>query len=233
MAEKVSSGDLVRFEYTGRAAGKAFDTTDAAAAKQAGIFDENAKYGPILVAAGKEQVLKGLDEALVGAELGVEKKITLPPEKAFGPKNPELLRLISLGEFRKRGIDPKPGMVLDLDGTRAFVQSVSSGRVKVDLNHELAGQTVEYSFKVIERIAGSKEKLTALLKELLPGVSAPVLDMAAGKATISVPASAAKDSDYVIAKIRFIQQALLLVPEVKSVVFTEEYARASQATQAK
>jgi hypothetical protein len=108
---------------------------------------------------------------------------------------------------------------------------VSSGRVKVDLNHELAGQTVEYSFKVIERITGSKEKLAALLKELLPGVSAPVLDMAVGKATISVPASAAKDSDYVIAKIRFIQQALLLVPEVKSVVFTEEYARASQASQ--
>jgi len=229
LAEKVSSGDLVRFEYTGRAAGKVFDTTDAAVAKQAGIFNKEGKYGPILVAAGKEQVVKGLDEALVGAELGVEKKVTLPPEKAFGQKNPELLRLISLGAFRKHGIDPKPGMVVELDGNKALVQSVSSGRVKVDSNNELAGQTVEYSFKVIDRITGAKEKLAALLKELLPRVSAPVFDPATGKATVSVPASAAKDSGYVVAKIRFIQQALSLIPDVKSVVFTEEYAIASQA----
>lgn len=228
MAEKVNAGDLIRFDYTGKAGGKVFDTTDANAAKQAGVFNENAKYGPVLVAAGKEQVLKGLDEALVGADVGFEKKVVLPPEKAFGQRNPELVRLISVGEFRKRGIDPAPGMVLDLDGTRAFVQSVSGGRVKVDLNHELAGQTVEYSFKVIERISGAKEKIAALLKELLPGVPAPALDAASGKATVSVPASASKDSDYVIAKIRFIQQALALVPEVKSVVFTEEYAKPPQ-----
>jgi len=230
-AEKVSAGDFIRLEYTGRSGGKVFDTTDRELAKQAGVFDENAKYGPILVAAGREQVLKGLDEALVGAEVSAERRVSLPPEKAFGHRNPELVRLISLGEFRKRGIDPAPGMVLDLDGTRAFVQSVSGGRVRVDLNHELADKAVEYSFKVVERITAAKEKLAALSKELLPGIPAPALD-AAGKAALSVPASTAKDSDYVVAKIRFVQQALMLVPEVKMVTVTEDYEKPAQAKEA-
>ncbi|MCX6767967.1 MAG: peptidylprolyl isomerase [Candidatus Micrarchaeota archaeon] len=223
LAEKVSSGDLVRLEYTGRVGEKAFDTTDADAAKQAGIFNEKSKYGPVLVAAGKEQVIKGLDEALVGSEVGVEKKITVPSDKGFGERRPELVRLISLGEFRKRGVDPVPGMVLDLDDARAIVQSVSGGRVKVDLNHELAGKTLEYSFKVVERVTEAKDKVAALAKELLPALPAPVFSE--GKATIVAPAEAAKDSDYIVSKIRFVQQALALVPEVKAVVVVEEYSK--------
>jgi len=226
LAEKVSAGDFVRFEYTGRAGERVFDTTSAETAKKAGIFDEKNAYSPVLVAAGREQVLKGLDEAIVGSEVGVEKKASIPPEKGFGQRRPELVRLISLGEFRKRGIDPVPGMVLDLDGARASVQSVSGGRVKVDLNHELAGQQLEYSFKIIEIITGAKEKTTALARELLPKLPAPAF--ADGKITLVVPAEAAKDSDFIVSKMRFVQQALLLVPEVKTVVVVEEYSKPAE-----
>ncbi len=221
----------MRLEYTGRVGERVFDTTSAEEAKRTGVFDEKAKYGPVLVAAGREQVLKGLDEALVGAEVGVEKKIVVPPEKAFGERKPELVRLISLGEFRKRGIDPVPGMVLDLDGARAIVQSVSGGRVRIDLNHELAGKTLEYTFRVVGRITGAKEKVEALGKELLPKLPSPVFD--GGKVSVVVPAEAAKDSDYVVSKIRFVQQALALVPEVESVVVVEEYAKPSAPQPAK
>jgi len=162
MATNVSKNDLIELEYSAKSEGRLFDTTSAAAAKDAGIFNEKAAYGPVLVAVGKGQVIPGLDDALLASEEGKAQSVQLPPEKAFGMRNPDLVRLVPLAAFREQKINPFPGLVLEMDGRPAKVQSVDGGRVRVDFNSDLAGKPVEYDFTVKTVYGSAEEKAKAL-----------------------------------------------------------------------
>ena len=85
----------------------------------------------------------------MGMSVGEEKKAELEPKDAFGERNPELARVMHLSDFRKRDMDPYPGMQVDIDGTVATVKSINSGRVLVDANHPLAGERMIYEVKLI------------------------------------------------------------------------------------
>ncbi len=210
-AAVVSEGDFVELEFTGKVDGKAFESTPA--------------EKPVLVAAGKAQVLKGLDEALIGSRAGEKKSVKIPTANAFGERNAELVRLVSMQKFAEQGIKPQPGLVLEIDGARCRVQSVSGGRVRVDFNHDLAGFDVEYDFEVKSVFRGANEKIAALEKDLLAAFEAKaVFDAGAATARVTVPAKAKKDAEFIMRKLRFIAQALQFVPECKRVVFEEEYA---------
>ncbi|MFH0973255.1 MAG: peptidylprolyl isomerase [Candidatus Micrarchaeota archaeon] len=206
----VETGDFVSLEFTGKTGGNPFESSGAK---------------PVLIAAGKAQVVRGLDEALVGARVGEKRSIAIPKEKAFGDRNPELVRLVPLQKFKEQGISPAPGLVIDIDGARARVQSVGGGRVRVDFNHDLAGIDVEYDFEVKRVFRSPKDKLDALTDDLLAQFEAKTVLDAAGVARVSVPAKARKDSEFIMRKLRFISNVLqFAAPEVKKVVFEEEYA---------
>ena len=73
----VTEGSFVRLSYTGKIGDRVFDTTDETVAKEAGIHNPQAVYGPILVRVGNRHVVIGLDDALVGKEAGEEGSIVL------------------------------------------------------------------------------------------------------------------------------------------------------------
>ena len=222
----MKEGDFAKIEYTGRAAGRVFDTTDAEKAKKADIFNPRAKYGAVLVPVGKGVAVKGLDEALLAAKKGDSDTVKLPPEKAFGPRNGQLVKLLPMTSFRQQKVEPKPGMVLDFDGKAGRVQSVSGGRVMVDFNHELAGQEVEYEFKVVDVLEKPEDKVPALAEDLMSGVKA---SFSAGTVTANAGEALKKDTEFIMNKMRFVSQLFAYVPEVKRVAFTEEYAKEGKA----
>jgi len=168
----LQKGDFVEIEYTGKIKdGDIFDTTDEKIAREAGIYQENHSYGPVVICLGEGHVLKGIEEALMGKELG-EYKIELPPEKAFGKRNPKLLKLVPLSSFKEHKIEPAPGMQVIVDNVLATIRTVSGGRCLVDFNHPLAGRFVEYDVKVLRKVEDEEEKIRALLK--LYGVDADI-----------------------------------------------------------
>jgi FKBP-type peptidyl-prolyl cis-trans isomerase 2 len=171
----VKEGDFIRLEYTGKVqeTGNVFDTTDENVAEEAGIKLDNKSYGAIPIVVGGGHVLKGLDEALIGMEEGEEKIVEITPEEGFGLRDPKLLQLIPMGEFKKQGMKPEVGMAVTSDGTTGIIRSVSGGRVRVDFNHELAGKNLEYNIKVIKEIEDDVEKVKSMI-EL--HYSAPNLD---------------------------------------------------------
>jgi len=224
MADKVTGGDFVRIEFTGKrkANGSLIDTTDMKAAKEAGIHREGANYGPVLVVIGKGMVIKGIDEALDGMAVGESRTVDMPAEKAYGLRNPALVRVMPLIEFRKRDINPYPGMVVDLDGTPAVVRSVTSGRVMVDMNHTLAGEALVFNVKIAEKVDGIEKRAKALLENnRLDGKVKPE------GSTLSVsmpPVSEPGDASYFVSKISFLRAVKELLPEVEEVSFEEKYA---------
>ncbi|MGB8232936.1 MAG: peptidylprolyl isomerase [Methanobacterium sp.] len=171
----VKEGDFIRLEYTGKVqeTGNVFDTTDESVAEEAGIKLDSKTYGAIPIIVGGGHVLKGLDEALIGMEEGEEKTVEIAPEEGFGLRDPKLLQLIPMGEFKKQGMKPEVGMAITSDGVTGIIRSVSGGRVRVDFNHELAGKNLVYNIKVVKEIEDDIDKVKSMI-EL--HYSAPNLD---------------------------------------------------------
>jgi FKBP-type peptidyl-prolyl cis-trans isomerase 2 len=72
MANTVSKGTVVKVEYVAKVDGK--------------VVDKSEGNGPLEFTAGVGEMIQGFDEAVIGMKLGEEKTVTVPPEKAYGPK---------------------------------------------------------------------------------------------------------------------------------------------------
>ena len=76
----IEKGNLVTMEYGGR-----FESGE--------IFDSSMKGGvlkPLVFNVGRMEIIKGLDEGVLGMEEGEEKEIVILPEKGYGEYNIEL-----------------------------------------------------------------------------------------------------------------------------------------------
>ncbi len=94
----VEEGDLVQVHFTAALGdGRLLHTTvkrvaeDPNREKYAG-FQQPERYIPETLLAGKKAPIPGLGEALVGMNVGETKAVVLPPQRAFGAKNPSLLK---------------------------------------------------------------------------------------------------------------------------------------------
>ncbi len=166
----LEKGDFVRVNYTGKIkeTGKIFDTTDEKVARENDLYNENINFKPSPIVIGAGHVIKGLDDALVGTEVGEKKTIEIPPELGYGLRDPKKIKVIPIKDFKKQGIRPMPGIIIESDGKFGKVQSVGSGRVRVDFNYELAGKRLEYEISVKEKINKLEEKIRLLLELNFP-----------------------------------------------------------------
>jgi len=160
----MKKGDLVRVSYTGWVEEGLIETTDEKVAKKEGAYDEKRQYKPAAVIVGEGMVLPGLDKGLEGMKTGEKKKLELKPADAFGERSFKFIKLVPMRDFRKQKVNPFPGMVLEIEGRPARIQSVSSGRVRVDFNHPLAGKDVTYELKVESEAKTEKEKIAFLIE---------------------------------------------------------------------
>ncbi|WP_042698968.1 peptidylprolyl isomerase [Thermococcus sp. PK] len=190
---KVAKKDVIRLHYTGKIkeTGEIFDTTYEDVAKEAGIYNEKGIYGPVPIAVGAGHVIKGLDEALEGLEVGKKHTIELPPEKAFGKRDPKLIKTFTIGQFRRQGIYPFPGLDVEIEtdsGTKlkGRIISVSSGRVRVDFNHPYAGKTVIYEVEILEKIDDPIEKVKALIELRIPRIDFEKVQIEVGKNDVKI-----------------------------------------------
>ena len=150
----IDNGDFVRVNFTGKIkdTDDVFDTTYDEIAQEAGILDENKTYKPIPIVVGGNHLLPAIEEAIKGLEAGETKHIEVDSDNAFGPRNPQLIQLVPMKEFKRQGMNPFPGMRIQSEGSTGKILTVNGGRVKVDFNHELAGRDLVYEVEVCEII---------------------------------------------------------------------------------
>lgn len=168
----IKKGDFILINYTMKIKDqeKILDTNIREEAEKAEIFNEKARYEPLLVVVGEGFLLKSLEEKLIGLEKGEEKDIELPPEEAFGTRDPNKIKVYSAREFSKRGIIPRPSMEVDIGGKRGTIISVGGGRVIVDLNHPLAGKTLVYHVKILDIIEEWNKKIIELFHRWIASI---------------------------------------------------------------
>lgn len=137
----VKQGDVVKVEYTGT-----FENGE--------VFDSSEKHGqPLEVTVGEQQVIKGFESALMGMNEGEEKSVTLPPAEAYGDVNPQLVQTVPKDKL-PQDQEIKEGMMLGVglptgQQVPATVKKVTESDVTIDLNHPLAGKTLNFKLKVV------------------------------------------------------------------------------------
>lgn len=180
-------GDVVRISYVGRlkSSKELFDTTRREIAEEEDAVNPQASYGPVPLIVGAEMVVEGLDETLGEMEVGEEREVTVPPDKAFGEREGDLIKTFSEKKFKDQDMNPAPGMRVNLDGRMGRILSVNSGRVRVDLNHPLAGKTLDYEVEVEGKVDGREDKVEAVGEFYLG--EAPDVELEDGKVTIEIP----------------------------------------------
>jgi len=165
---KTKEKDFVEIEYTGRIkeTNQIFDLTSEELAKKENIYNPKANYGPKVICLGEGNILKSLDGFLMEKETGVILKIELKPNEAFGNKNPDLIKIFSVNDFKDQKINPFPGLQINASGMFGTVRSVSGGRVTIDFNHPLAGKNLVYEIKINRIVSNNIEKADSLTKNL-------------------------------------------------------------------
>ncbi len=216
---------FVKISYTGRIKdGQVFDTTDADTAKKENIFDAKRIYQAVPMIIGEMQVLKGLDEALAGMKAGEEKELDISAENAYGQKDPNLVRLVPMKIFKEQKMTPIPGMVIELDGRPARIQTVSGGRVRVDFNSELAGKTLTYKVKIEEEAKNQAEKIKYLIERSF-NTSEGFEEKIAGKnIEIHVPEKSYKDRNVFVRKAS-LSAEIYKYSDIENVTYVESWKK--------
>ena len=215
----IKNGDFVEVEYTGKVIDDnfVFDTTSEKIAKELHIHNPYGLYGPAIVCIGQHQLLRGLEEELVGKEVGKEYTMKLAPEKAFGKKSTQLLKLVPLTAFKEGNTRPEVGMQVDVDGQMGIVKTVTGGRVVVDFNHPLSSKEVEYKIKVNKVVTDDAVKVKATITLTLnmrqDRVDVSVVNGKAVVKMIKLPEPFQKE---------FAKRIIDVVPTIKEVVFEEK-----------
>jgi FKBP-type peptidyl-prolyl cis-trans isomerase 2 len=162
---KVKKGDFIEIQYTGKIklGDKVFDTSDEEIAKTNKIHNPSIKYGPVVACVGESNVLKGLDKDLDGKEIGEDYEVNISPADSFGPKNPKLIKTVSMSLFRKQKMNPYPGLQINAEGSIGTVRSVNGGRVILDFNHPLAGRELIYNYKILKKVEDDNVKVDSLM----------------------------------------------------------------------
>jgi len=194
MAEK-KTRKIVKVHFTGKEAleGKVFDTTKENEAKTAGIHDTKRKYTPLTIITGEKELLGKVEDVIEQMKEGEEKIVKLIASEAFGERKADLIRVVPLKNFLDQKINPIPGLVVRVANAIGKVQSVTSGRVRIDFNHPLAGRDVEYHVELIKELKDNKEISEAIFEKYYARIPGSKKEIEPGLLTVTLSTNLMKN----------------------------------------
>ena len=225
----IKNGDFVLIDYTLKVkeTGETVGTTDEKVAKETKLYRGEEHYEPYFVIIGEGWVPKGLDEALTTLDAGNSSTVELPPERAYGARDPKKVRLVPLRKFTADGVTPVPGLQLNIDGKPAQIRAVGAGRVQVDYNHPFAGRTLIYALTVKKIIDLEEEKVRSLLHKRLPTVSAEKFQVKieSSKLEVEIPEEAFFLEGLQVEKRTLTADLEKYLPKIQTISFIEVFKK--------
>jgi FKBP-type peptidyl-prolyl cis-trans isomerase SlpA len=112
---------------------------------------------PATLLLGTGQFSPTLEQALVGMLLNERKTFTMAPEVAFGEKNPDLIRTVSLKTLRENSSPEEeylPGDMIEFNAPNGATYSgtllaIDGDSATFDFNHPLSGKTILFEAEII------------------------------------------------------------------------------------
>ncbi len=149
---KIEKNTVVQFHYLLR---------DVVADKEV----ETSRDGdPVAFLCGHGNVIRGLEEALIGCETGDCITVEVPPEKAYGLRREGSEQRVPIKHLMiKKNAKLKPGMVVSIQTEKGARQAtvIKAGKfnVDVDTNHPFAGKTLSFDIEIMEVRAAAQVEI--------------------------------------------------------------------------
>jgi FKBP-type peptidyl-prolyl cis-trans isomerase SlyD len=160
------NGDFIELDYTALTVegGQLVDTTDPEVAAEEGV-GEDEEFAPRTIVLGEGHVFGAVEESITESEVGDSGTVTVAAEEAFGEFDDEEVRTVSADKIPED--DRYPGAHVDIEGQHGHVETIIGGRARVDFNHPLAGEDIEYEWEVLDEVTDREERASALLEVFL------------------------------------------------------------------
>jgi peptidylprolyl isomerase len=138
---KADAGDTVKVNYLGR-------LTDGT------VFDSSEGKPPLHFIIGRQEVIEGFDQAVVGMVDGEKKTVTVPFSQAYGPHHVKLVEEVDR-KLLPADLELTVGGQLEVtreDGEimHFFINALTDTTVTLDANHPLAGKDLVFDIEMLE-----------------------------------------------------------------------------------
>ncbi|MBI4484002.1 MAG: peptidylprolyl isomerase [Acidobacteria bacterium] len=135
----IEKGCVVQLHYTGQ-----FESGE--------VFDSSLGKDPLEFKVGDGQVIKGIEEAVLGMVEGESKRVCLAPDDAYGPAGNDLIYTVPRENLPDQSYDAGAWMELHTQSGRvlnARIVTCDEQNVTFDFNHPLAGKTLVFQVEVV------------------------------------------------------------------------------------
>jgi FKBP-type peptidyl-prolyl cis-trans isomerase SlyD len=145
---KIEDNSVVRFHYTVTESGK--DKLESSRESQ-----------PLSILVGHGNIIAGLEEAFRGREAGESFSVTVGPEQGYGVHHEGLVQRVPRKHFKGAKLVPGQQVVMPTQqGRRAMtIKKVGMSVVDLDLNHPMAGKTLDFDVEILEVRAATESEL--------------------------------------------------------------------------
>ncbi len=138
MAETVSNGKVISLEYT-------------VTLEDGQPVDTNVGQDALTYTQGANQIIRGVEAAVEGMEVGQTKQVVVSPTEGYGDRDPNAVHEVPKAKIPQ---EAKIGTMLhgkDANGReiRPTVSAINADTVILDFNHPLAGKTLHFDLKVV------------------------------------------------------------------------------------
>ena len=139
-AKVITEGSKVSLEYTLNIEGGE-------------TVDSNTGDDPLVYTQGNNEIIPALEEELSGLAAGDEKQVTLQPEEAYGAVDPDAFREVPLEQIPEDARNE--GQLLIMQDQQGNQQQIKVSEIRddtalLDLNHPLAGKTLQFDVKIVD-----------------------------------------------------------------------------------
>lgn len=136
---KIENNRVVRFHYTVSEPGQA-------------PVESSRDREPLAVLIGHGGIIPGLEAAMMDHVAGDAFQATVAPDQAYGERRDGFIQRVPKKHFRESRLLPGQQVVINTSvGPRAVtVLKVGGTVVDVDLNHPMAGKTLQFEVEIIE-----------------------------------------------------------------------------------
>jgi FKBP-type peptidyl-prolyl cis-trans isomerase SlyD len=162
----LQDGDFIRLSYTARTVEgeQLVDTTDPEVAEEEGVADQGT-FEPRVIVLGAGHLFPAVEEDIIGKEDGDAGSVVIAAAEAFGEYDDANVRTVSADKIGED--DRYPGARVQIDGEQGTLETIIGGRARVDFNHPLAGQDIEYDYEIVDVVDDQLEKAEGLLNMFL------------------------------------------------------------------
>ncbi len=238
MAISKNSFILIEYVIRVRDTNELVDTTIEEVAKKENKYDVEKVYEPLLVIVGENRIIRGLEEHIENfGEIGKELTVEIPPEKAYGSRDPSRVKIVSIRELIKNNIVPEIGKTVDIGGQIGIIKAITGGRVLIDFNHPLAGKTLMCNYRIVKIVEDDIEKIKLLLHRRYRRI--PIerfsisINLNDNSIVIELPREIYFDKDIQLVKALVAEEIYRYIEKYNTVTYVERYSRTPEAEKQK